>query len=784
MASTDFPNGLASVNEYLDTRHHTNTDIQGQIGDNAKVVVKSEYDFSLREIICNLLAGRGIKLPNIQVCLSVNLKAILGVPGIQAELLDALNELDSEFDKFMTHTGIEETLGRVNSALAEVTQIANMINFCATPIEPIAIPNILEQTMDSFLGAGKDIINAIGNMVPDQVGGCLGFNGQEFNLNLFNGGILGDITSQWDNIKSGQLTQNQLNGLVASINSVKDDLKSLMDRENSVVGTEGELGGSMFSNDVSTTTNTEMGLMHNAGAAGIQGNTRLASQLKAQYDRLAGYPVVDKNGKVYKNIFELILEPGLLALLDSLQDPSPEISERQPVFSYCGEIVGYTASVTQDDPDNSSGYVPATTTPEGESVDITSYPGYNAGGINTTGSNGSGAGGSSTTIINSTTVSGGTVKIVGSLSAQLALASSLSEGDIVVRSDINVAYSRNSNAVTNTITDYTAMATPVGNYLQDLDANAGSGIVVKDGLLSQTRKLTTTSNQLQILNDTGQGGDINISISENPVIPGTAAIQVPRGTTAQRPNTEPGEFRYNTTNDVYEGYFGGSSAGWRAFNTGGSSVNNASNIGGGVGIFLQNNVGNLEFKTLLQSASIQLTDNGNAITISENITASNVGTGQSTFKQRNGNDFEFKRIDANNNISVSTVGDTITISGDQNVKYTTTSTSTSAQTEVLFSGARLGPPADTSWFFTITAIGKVIGGVGSMAIKREGVVDNSSGAISIVSDDSASTKYNNNVGSAWDLIIDDSSNDFRMYVVGANATNINWTVKVELIAAS
>ncbi len=783
--STDFPNGLNDVSQYLDTRHHVNTDITGGFGDDAKIVVKSQYDFSLREIICNLIAGRGLKIPNIQVCLSVNLKAMLGVPGIQSELKDALGQLDSEFDKFMSHTGIEETLGRVNSALAEVTQIANMVNFCATPIEPIAIPNVLEQTMDSFLGAGKDLIDRIGNMVPDQVGGCLGFDGQDFNLNLFNGGILGDISSQWNAIKGGSLTQNQINGLVASINSVKSDLTSLMDRENNVGGTEGALGGSMFSDDVSSTTNTEMGLMHNADAAGIQGNTRLASQLKAQYDRLAGYPVVDKNGKVYKNIFELILEPGMISLLDKLQDPSPEISERQPVFSYCGEIVGYTASVTQTDNPSSNGVEPSPLTPQGETVDITAYPGYNAGGIDTTGGTASGgAGGSSTTIINSTTVNGGTVKIVSSLAAQLSLIPTLNEGDIVVRSDINVAYSRNSNTATNTITDFTAMATPVGTYLQDLDANSGSGIVVKDGLLSQTRKLTTTSGQLQILNDTGQGGDINISLSENPVIPGTAAIQVPRGTTAQRPNTEPGEFRYNTTNNVYEGYFGGSSAGWRAFNTGGSSVNNASNIGSGVGIFLQNNVGNLEFKTLIQSASIQLTDNGNAITISENITASNVGSGQSTFKQRNGNNFEFKRIDANNNISVSTVGDTITISGDQNVKYTTTSTSTSAQTEVLFSGARLGPPADTSWFFTITAIGKVIGGVGSMAIKREGVVDNSSGAISIVSDDSASTKYNNNVGSAWDLIIDDSSNDFRMYVVGANATNINWTVKVELIAAS
>ena len=784
MASTDFPNGVSSINEYLDTRHHTNTDIQGQIGDNAKVVVKSQNDVSLREIICNLLAGRGIKLPNIQVCLSVNLKAILGVPGIQAELLDALNELDSEFDKFMTHTNIEETLGRINSALAEATQISNMINFCATPIEPIAIPNLLEQTMDSFLGAGKDLVNAIGNMIPDQVGGCLGFSGQEFNLNLFNGGILGDIAGNWNNIKSGQLTQNQLNSLVSTINSTKSDLASLMDRENNVVGTEGVLGGSMFSNDVSTTTSTDMGLMHNADAAGIQGNTRLASQLKAQYDRLAGYPVVDKNGKVYRNIFELILEPGLLALLDSLQDPSPEISQRQPVFSYCGEIVGYTASISQDDPDNSSGYVPATTTPEGQTVDIAAYPGYNAGGIDTTGGAGGGATGGGTTIINSTTVQGGTVRIVATLGAQLALSNSLNEGDIIVRSDINVAFSRNSNTATNTISDFTAMATPVGNYLQDLDANAGNGIVVKDGVLSQTRKLTTTANQLQILNNTGQAGDINISISENPVIPGTAAIQVPRGTTAQRPNTTAGEFRYNTTNDVYEGYFGGATAGWRAFNTGGSSVNNASNVGGGTGVFYQNNNGNLEFKTLIPSAGIQITDGGTNITVSENITASNVGSGQGTVKQRNGNDFEFKSIDGNNNINVATVGDTITISGDQNVKYTSVSTNSNVQTEVLFNGSRIGPPANTSWFFTITAIGKVIGGVGSMAIKREGVVDNSSGAITIVSDESASTKYNNNVGSAWDLRINDSSNDFRIYVVGANATNINWTVKVELIAAS
>ena len=783
MASSDFPNGIADVNEYLDTRHHVNTDVQGQVGDNAKVVIKSEYDFTLREIICNLLAGRGLKLPNIQVCLSVNLKAILGVDGIQQELYDALDELDSQFDQFMEHTEIEQVLGRINNALAEVTQISNMINFCAAPIAPVAIPNVLEQTMDSFLGAGKDLIDQIGNMVPDQVGGCLGFDGQEFNLNLFNGGILGDIASQWDAIKSGQLTQNQLNSLTASINKVKDDMRSLIERENNVAGTE-ELGGSQFTGDVDPNVNTEMGVLHNSESAGIQGNTRLASQLKAQYDRLAGYPVVDKNGKVYNNIFELFLEPGLIDLLNRLQDPSPEVGERQPVFNYCGEIVGYTAAISQTDPTSSNGVEPGPLTPDGLNVDITSLPGYQAGGLNTTNSGTTGgASGSSTTIINSTTVSGGVVKIVGSLSAQLSLLGSLNEGDIVVRSDENIAYAKNNNN-SNTIADFTRMATPVGTYLQHLDGNGGVGIVVKDGLFSQTRQLKAANGQLEVVNSTGQAGDIEIKLAENPVIPGTAAIQIPAGTTAQRPNTTPGELRYNTTNQTYEGYFGGTTPGWRTFTTGGTSfVSNASNLGGGAGLFLQNNNGNLEFKSILQAGGITVTPGANTVTISDTITASNIGAGDGeVVKQRNGNDFELRTIQGENNIAVNTTGDTVVISGDPNKKYSDpVISSTAGQTEVLFNGSRITPDNNTSWFITVTAIGKVDGGSGSMAIKREAVVDNTSGSITLVSDDSTTTVYNNNVGGAWDLEFDTSNNDFRVYVVGENGVNIKWNVKVDVL---
>lgn len=778
--STDFPNGLADINEYLDTRHHVNTNVQGQVGDNAKVVVKSEYDFTLREIICNLLAGRGIKLPNIQVCLSVNLKAILGVDSIQDELRDALDELDQAFDEFMDHTELESVLGRINKALAEATQISNMINFCATPIEPIAIPNLLEQTMEGFLGAGKELIDRIGSMVPNEVGGCLGFNGQDFNLNLFNGGILGDISSQWASIKSGSLTQNQLNSLVTSINSVKDDLRSLINRENSVAGTE-NLGGSQFTNDVSSSVNQQMGVLHNSESAGIQGNTRIASQLKAQYDRLAGYPVIDKDGNVYNNIFELILEPGLIDLLNRLQDPSPSIGERQPVFNYCGEIVGYTQALSQTDPALSEGTVPSPTTPDGQTIDITNYPGYQAGGLDTSVSSTGGAGGSNTTIINSTTVNGGTVKIVSSLSAQLNLISSLNEGDIVVRSDQNVAYARNTNT-TNTIADFTAMAVPVGNYLQNLDNTTSVGIVVKDGLLAQTRRLTTQSGQLSITNDTGQAGDIQIELAQNPVLPGTAAVQIPRGTTSQRPNTEPGEIRYNTDLDLYEGYFGGGSAGWRTFSTniGAAAVNNASNLGGGSELFVQNNNGNLEFRTLVQAGGITVSQGATTVTISDQITASNQGTGQQVLKARNGNDFEFRTITGTNNITVTTVNDAVNIAGDENKVYSDpVQSSTGNQTEILFNGNRITPATDTSMFVSIIAIGKVQGGTGTMAIKREAVVENNAGAITIVSDASTTTVYNNNVGGAWDLIFDASNNDFRVFVQGQTGYNIDWNVSVD-----
>jgi len=374
MAKTMIPmDGLKGVNEYLDTRHHLNFDVDQNINDFGRVVFAAGYDVSMREVLCNLLAGKGLLLPNIQICLSVNLKAILGVEGLQTKLRSALSKLDTAVDKFIKNTGIESILGRLDSALAEMTQIANMINFCGKPLVPISITNTLENAMQSFLGKGKKIINDIGEMIPDKVGGCLSFDGQEFNKTLFTGGILGDISKNWDRVRNGQLTQSELDLIEERVTSVVAEVEDLIVSENNTDSVV-EFGGSDFG-DTTAPLNTELGVLHNPEDAGIQGNARIASQLQSLYSRLAGYQVIDDNGKVYENVFKLFLDDNMIGLLRRPQNPEPTVSTQEPIFNYCGDIIGYTTNITQQEQVISSGLPPVATP--------TVPPGFKANGLPT-----------------------------------------------------------------------------------------------------------------------------------------------------------------------------------------------------------------------------------------------------------------------------------------------------------------------------------------------------------------------------------------------------------------
>jgi len=113
-------------------------------------------------------------------------------------------------------------------------------------------------------------------------------------------------------------------------------------------------------------------------------------------------------------------------------------------------------------------------------------------------------------------------------------------------------------------------------------ANAsGAGIVALTGTGVVTpRTITGTTSQIAVADGTGAGADPVISLASNPIIPGTASLTVPAGSTANRPVGVNGMVRYNTDIALFEGYLNGN---WSAFasGTGVTSVATGTGLTGG-----------------------------------------------------------------------------------------------------------------------------------------------------------------------------------------------------------
>lgn len=321
-------------------------------------VEQTTTSFSLREIICSLLAGNGILLPNLQLCLKINLGRLLGVSGIPPELYKALEEAEEALDEFIAHTNIDNVLARLNAAIAEFAAIANMINFCGTPINPKPIPNVLENLFGSYLGAGKDLLDKLGTMLDSDVGGCT--SGSGFNAGIFQGGVLkslGDIIDEFGSISNAPA--NTINSLTNELKSFASDMKNLVHFENNFSGTESN-GGSSFTTESASTTHTGVGTAIDTGTLTLTHAQQVASGLKSAYSSLSGYKV----GPEDKNIFEYLLEPTMLGQLAKTDSPDINETERTPNYDYCGVIESYTASPNNTTP-KSEGAPPSASTDPG-----------------------------------------------------------------------------------------------------------------------------------------------------------------------------------------------------------------------------------------------------------------------------------------------------------------------------------------------------------------------------------------------------------------------------------
>lgn len=359
----DFADGVANANEYLNRTVSVPTSVT--VNDQGTVTATTT-DLTVREIICSLLAGNGIKLPNLQICLKINLgRLIPQIPAALADLKTALTEAEQELENFIAHTDIENVLNRMNSAIAEVAAVANMINFCGTPIVPRAIPNVLADAFGSFTGAGHDLLDSLGTLATSEIGGCISTDGG-FKADLFTGGLLKDIGDNLANIAN--LPASITDQWTATANKFKTDMKALVELENKFgTGSTESKGGSNFAPN--NRVNTNVGVAIDVDNMSIQQAQRLGAGLKGSYDQLKGYEV-DGQGN---NIFHYILEPEMIAKLEATIAPVNEVSDRIPTYDYCGKVIGYTDVPKQT----------TTAKSTGAAADVPTQPGLS--GISTSG---------------------------------------------------------------------------------------------------------------------------------------------------------------------------------------------------------------------------------------------------------------------------------------------------------------------------------------------------------------------------------------------------------------
>jgi len=825
---TDFSSGINSADDYLDGKHHLSGKVS--VGTNAnKIAIGAEYSFTMRELLCGMLSGNGVKLPNLQLGLSCSLQSLIQNPvNMQQDVYDAIEKVEDALNDFMDHTKLDNVLGRANLVLSEAQQVASMLNFCGQPVDPIAIPNMLERAFGSFLGPGQKIMNDIGSMLPDV--SCT-LCGQDFNPGAFVGGFLNDIGSKIDSVLAGTLPLNEVASLLSQADALRGAVTNLINFENNITGAY-NLGGSSFSlPDFGCKNSNRVGVLHNPKSGNMSDNANLANSLKSIYDNLAGYPVqyIDPDsGEVeeYNNIFELLLDDELLSILNNDDDPLPTSSNQVPLYDYCGNIKGYREVFEQQDQQVSDGTVPQ---------DITGNPGYNAGSLPTFSTTDSSTGASSTTTIinNNTTTTGNNVHVVNSESEQLAL--SLNTNDIVVRTDIISSFVRKDTGLvnTNSMFDFHPMALTFTNFIASLSELQTNGIVVKNGNQALVRGIYGTNNQIVINNSTGSNGDIIARLADNTVIPGVGSIKIPSGSTLDRSTGEAGRLRYNTDTNKVEAFFADINN-WRNLDgSGGTTTITFENIGSGSEVYAQTNIltGDAEFRKINGNAGITVTQNASDITISDQITAENIGNEVELFSARTGNTFQFKTLVGDSTVNVTDTGNTVTIRNPGLLRATTSTTTASITTDVLFDGNSPQPATDESWFFTVKAIGKSPTTNQTRTFKIEGTVQNVGGTITMIGTPirtdyqrstqesgydlwNASTTYNagdiveydyklwevdagqtvnpfendpaNNTKfvlhyDGWNVTASVFSNSFRITTKGDTVTDVNWAVSLEIL---
>jgi hypothetical protein len=192
-----------------------------------KVVTKGVLNRPLKDIICAILFG-GINnlLKGNILCIDANLEELAGVSATQG-LKDAIAELRGELAALQEHTGITETLKRVNEAIADMQKVLALGGMCPVPLKAPKIPNVLNDVANSFFGGANSLINQLGRLAKPQL--CLDAQGGVNTGSYHPDSILGQMNRTVKKI--GNIPADAANKFERSLRGVSRAIRRSIDRE-------------------------------------------------------------------------------------------------------------------------------------------------------------------------------------------------------------------------------------------------------------------------------------------------------------------------------------------------------------------------------------------------------------------------------------------------------------------------------------------------------------------------------------------------------------------------
>jgi hypothetical protein len=328
-----------------------------------KVATKGILNKPIKDIICAILFG-GINnmLKGNLICIEANLNEILADQGLAnlTDLKDALNELKDEVKAFQEHLGVGEAIKRANEAIADVQKVLSLGGMCPVPMRAPKIPDVLNNITNSYFGAANNILNDLGRLAKPQL--CLDAAGG-INTGAYNpDSILGSLNRKLGRL--GDIPGNELDKLTKSIKGVSKAIKKQINRDlfpdfrhkhNLQTGAPYVAGSAVTTiaprppEDVILAMDEDPNSYPPADAVSLNQAHSQALQLVSALNQTGSYPV-KANGIAYNNMWLPVVGPEIYGLaVDALTPQDPTLIRQEPVYDYCGRLVGYKENVILGD---------------------------------------------------------------------------------------------------------------------------------------------------------------------------------------------------------------------------------------------------------------------------------------------------------------------------------------------------------------------------------------------------------------------------------------------------